>query len=351
MAHRVIQWSTGNVGRYALRAVLRHPDLELVGLWVHSDDKAGRDAGELCGEAPVGVVATQDVDALLATEAACVIYTATADTRPVEAIDDICRILEAGKNVVSSSLVSLVHPATMGPDVQARLEAACTTGNTSLWTNGIDPGFANDVLPLALTGLSESWTQVRIQEIVNYATYDQPEVVFGTMGFGRPLDDIPLLLMPGMLSVGWGGTIRVLADGLGVELDGIVDRAQSLAAPFDIDTPMGPVPAGTRAAIRFEVVGVIAGEERLVIEHVTRMHDDLAPDWPRSDGGYRITVEGIPRMQLHLEMADERGDHAVGGVILTATRLVNAIPAVVAAPPRPLTPLDLPMITGAGLMA
>jgi len=350
VTHKVIQWSTGNVGTYALRATLRHPELELVGLWVHSEAKAGRDAGELCGESPCGVVATQDGDALLALDADCVIYTATADTRPFEAIADICRILESGKNVVSSSVVGLVHPAQMGEDAQSQLEAACQAGNASFWTNGIDPGFANDILPLVLTGLSESWSQVRIQEIVNYATYNQPEVIFATMGFGQAMDQTPLLLMPGMLSVGWGGTIRVLAEGLGVELDEIIDRAESIPTSFEIDTPMGPVEAGTRGAIRFEVVGVVDGEERIVVEHVTRMHDDLAPDWPRSDGGYRITIEGVPRMTLHLEMEDEHGDHAVGGVILTATRLVNAIPAVVAAPSRPLTPLDLPLVTGAGLM-
>ena len=113
---------------------------------------------------------------------------------------------------------------------------------------------------------------------------------------------------------------------------------------------MGTIAEGTRAALRFEVSGIVGGEPRLVVEHVTRMHDDLAPDWPRSDGGYEVIVEGVPRMVCKLDMADEHGDHAVGGVVLTATRLVNAIPAVVAAEPRPLTPLDLPLITGRGLM-
>jgi 4-hydroxy-tetrahydrodipicolinate reductase len=351
MPCRVIQWSTGNVGQFALRAIINHPELELAALWVHSEKKAGRDAGELCGLGPVGVVATNDADALLESDADCVCYTATADLRLMEAVDDVCKILRAGKNVVSCSIVPLVHPSHLGLDVQKKLEDACREGNSSLWFGGIDPGFANDLLPLTLSGLSERWTQIRIQEIVNYATYDQPEVVLGTMGFGKPMNELPLVLQPGMITIAWGGTIRLLAEGLGLDLDEIVQHYECLPAPRDLVTPMGVVKEGTRAALRFEVSGIVGGEPRLVVEHVTRMHDDLAPDWPRSEGGYHVIVEGVPRMVCKLDMEDEHGDHAVGGVVLTATRLVNAIPAVVAADPRPLTALDLPLITGRGLMA
>jgi 4-hydroxy-tetrahydrodipicolinate reductase len=351
MAHRVIQWSTGNVGAYALRAIVNHPELELAGLWVHSEKKAGRDAGELCGIGPVGVVATNDADALLESDAECVVYTATADLRLMEAVEDVCRILRAGKNVVSSSVVSLVHPSHLGPDVQRKLEEACAAGNASVWFSGIDPGFANDLLPLTLSGLCERWTQIRIREIVNYATYNQPEVVLGTMGFGKPMDDLPILLLPGTLCVAWGGTIRLLAEGLGLELDEIRQEYECLPAPRDLPTPMGTIAEGTRAALRFEVQGIVKGEPRLVVEHVTRMHDDLAPDWPRSEGGYHVIIEGVPRIVVELDMEDEHGDHAVGGVLLTATRIVNAIPAVVAAEPRPLTALDLPLVTGKGLLA
>jgi 4-hydroxy-tetrahydrodipicolinate reductase len=348
---KVIQWSTGNVGRYTLRAILNHPELELAGVWVHSEKKTGRDAGELCGIGDVGVRATNDAEAVLDTDAEVVCYTATADLRLLEAVEDVCKILRAGKNVVSSSIVPLVHPGHMGPDIQQRLEAACREGGASLWFSGIDPGFANDLLPLTLSGLAERWTQIRIREIVNYATYDQPEVVLGTIGFGQPMDELPLLLRPGMLTIAWGGTIRLLAQGLGLELDQITQHFECLPAPRDLPTPMGTIREGTRAALRFEVSGIVEGEPRLVVEHVTRMHDDLAPDWPRSDGGYEVIIEGVPRVVCKLDMEDEHGDHAVGGVVLTATRLVNAIPAVVAAPARPLTPLDLPLITGRGLMA
>jgi hypothetical protein len=373
MAFRVVQWSTGNVGRFALRAILRHPELQLAGLWVHGEEKEGRDAGELCGLPPVGVRASRDADALLALDADCVCYTATADLRPMEAVEDLCRILRAGLDVVSSSVVGLVHPSGLGPAISGRLAEACRGGGSSFFTSGIDPGFANDVLPLTLSGLCERWEEIRIQEIVNYATYDQPEVVFGTMGFGQPLDATPLLLTPGALRFAWGGTLRLLAQGLGVELDEIREIHERRAADESFDTPIGRVEKGTMAALRFEVQGIVRGRPALVVEHVTRLRDDLAPEWPQAsgaqraaaggtpaegerrqrngEGGYRVIIEGVPRLTCHLDMADERGDHAVGGVLLTATRLVNAIPSVCRAAPGLLSALDLPLITGRGLMA
>jgi len=350
VGHRVIQWSTGNVGRYALRAIIGHPALELAGLWVHSEKKSGRDAGELAGVGAVGVIATNDADALLETQADCVCYTATADLRLMDAIEDLCRILRAGKNVVSSSVVSLVHPDGMGPEIRQRIEDACREGQSSFLTSGIDPGFANDVLPLVLSGLAERWEEIRVQEIVNYATYDQPEVVFGTMGFGQPLDATPILLIPGALEMAWGGSVRLIAQGLGVELDRIEAWHERRAAEESFETPIGHVEQGTMAALRFEVRGIVGGKQRIVVEHVTRLHDDLAPDWPQSEGGYKVIVSGVPRIEVSLDMADEHGDHAVGGVVLTATRLANAIPAVCDAPPGMLSALDLPLITGRGLM-
>ena len=350
MAYRVIQWSTGNVGGYALRAILGHPELELAGVWVHGADKLGRDAGELCGSPPTGVEATNDAAALLASDADCVCYTATADRRPFEAIEDICQILAAGKNVVSSSVVGLVHPRALQGKVTTQLEDACRQGQSSFLTSGIDPGFANDILPLILTGLAERWEQVRIREIVNYASYDQPEVLFDTMGFGRPMDETPLLLMPGALRFGWGGTIRLLAEGLGVEIDDILEIHERRPAEKDIAIGSHVVKAGTMGALRFEVQGIVAGQPALVVEHVTRLDDDLAPEWPSGNGSYRVHIEGNPGMKCEFEFWDENGDHAVGGVLLTATRLVNAIPAVCEAAPGPLSALDLPLITGRGLL-
>ncbi|MFQ5415709.1 MAG: diacylglycerol kinase [Myxococcota bacterium] len=348
MSYRVIQWSTGNVGAFALRAIIGHPELELTGLWVHSRDKTGRDAGELCGLDPIGVAATDDVESVLGQDADCVCYTATADRRPLEAVKDICQILASGKSVVSSSVVGLVHPRSLRGEITSQLEDACRQGGSSFLTSGIDPGFANDTLPLVLSGLCESWEEIRILEIINYATYNQPEVLFDTMGFGQPLDATPLLLTPGALSFAWGGTVRVLAEGLGVELDEIREVHERRPALRPIQIGEHVVEEGSTAAIRFEVQGIVNGRPALVVEHVTRLDDELAPEWPTGDGSYRVLIKGSPGMRCEFEFWDENGDHAVGGVLLTATRLVNAIPAVCEADPGLMSALDLPLITGRG---
>jgi 2,4-diaminopentanoate dehydrogenase len=347
---RVVQWSTGNVGRYALRGIIGHPELELVGVWVSSDAKAGRDAGELCGLPSTGVIATRDVDALLALQPDCVCYTATADLRPHEATEDICRMLERGINVVSSSLVFLIYPPGNDASLLQRFEDACATGNASFFTSGIDPGFANDVLPLVLSGVCERIDAVRVQEVLNYATYDQPEVLFTTMGFAQPLDATPILLYPGVLTLAWGGVVRAIAEGLGVTLDRIEEWHERRPAPDDFEVPSGPVPAGSTAAMRFEVRGMVDGKAHIVLEHVTRLRPDLAPDWPAPPGvgGYRVLIAGSPNAKLELTLEGDDGDENSGGLIVTAMRLVNAIPAVCAARPGLLSAFDLPLITGRG---
>lgn len=349
MAYRVVQWSTGNVGRYALRAILEHPELELVGLVVSNPNKIGLDAAELCGlETTTGITATDDWQALLDAGADCVCYTADAGSRMAEAVEDMSRILQAGINVVSSSMVMLVDPDCPIPAFVDPLREGCRDGGVSFFTSGIDPGFANDSLPLMLTGLSERWSHVRMQEIVNYATYDQADTVMNVMGFGQPVDASPYLLQPGVLSLAWGGTIRAVAKGLGVELDEIKEVHERRAADRDIEVAYGTVEKGTTGGLRFEVQGIVGGRPAIVLEHVTRMSDDIAPDWPQGKG-YRVIIEGEPRMTVSLDMEDRHGDHAVGGVILTANRLVNAIPTVVEHAPGMMSALDLPLITGKGL--
>jgi 4-hydroxy-tetrahydrodipicolinate reductase len=352
MSYRVVQWSTGHVGAFAVRAILDHPDLELVGLWVHSEAKVGKDAGELVGRPACGVVATNDVDALLDLSPDVVCYTATADLRPAEAVADICRILASGANVVSSSLVQLLHPKTADRTLIEPLEAACREGGTTCFFNGIDPGFANDLLPIVLTGVSQRIRSVRIMEILNYATYDQPEVLFDTMGFGQPLDAQPLLLIPGVLSHAWSGAVRTIADALGVELDELREVHERQAFDRDIEVAGRTVEAGTQAALRFEVQGIAHGRAVIIAEHVTRLHDDAAPDWPRQvgQGGYEITIEGEPTIHCTFHAMGSDGDINSGGLIVTATKLLNAIPAVVAADPGLLSAIDLPVLAGTGLV-
>ncbi len=221
MPIRVAQIGTGNVGVHALRALIANPEFELTGVWVSSDAKAGKDAGQLAGlDVSTGIAATTDLDAVLATRPQCAVYTAMADNRLPEALDDYRRILAAGINVVGSSAVFLQCPWQVIPqEMLTPLEDAAREGNSSLFVNGIDPGFANDLLPLALAGTCQNIQQIRCMEIVDYATYDSATVMFDVMGFGKPIDEIPMLLQPGVLSLAWGSVVRQLAAGLGVELE------------------------------------------------------------------------------------------------------------------------------------
>jgi hypothetical protein len=354
MVMRVIQWSTGNVGKHALAGIAAHPDLELAGVWVSSKDKAGQDAGALAGIGNLGVTATTDADALLASKPDCVVYTAMADDRLPEALADLARILRAGVNVVASGPVFLQYPYGVVPDdIVTPIQAAATEGGASLWVNGIDPGFANDWLPLVLTSVCQRIDQVRCLEILDYATYDNAKILFDIMGFGHPLDHTPVLLAPGVLSLAWGSVVRQLAAGLGVTLDRVEDSAVRLPAPHRIELPAGVVEEGMTAALRFEVRGIVGDRAVLVLEHVTRLHPDLGPDWPTmpGQGGYRVEVTGDPNYTLDLRIEGTDGDHNTGGLKATAMRLVNAIPSVVAAKPGLLTALDLPLITGRGLVS
>ncbi|HBX78717.1 MAG TPA: dihydrodipicolinate reductase, partial [Acidimicrobiaceae bacterium] len=167
--HNVIQWATGTVGIHAVPALAAHPDLNLVGLWVHSDSKAGRDAGEICGIEPLGVIASNDAEALLDLDADCICYMANSDLRPDGVIDEICTMLAAGFNVVNTSYVPLLFPSAAGPGVHDRLEAACREGGSSFYTSGIDPGFGNVGLAVHALAMCKEVQTVRMMEIVNYA--------------------------------------------------------------------------------------------------------------------------------------------------------------------------------------
>ncbi|MGI8332321.1 NAD(P)H-dependent amine dehydrogenase family protein [Actinomadura scrupuli] len=354
MTYRVVQWSTGNVGRHALAGIDARPDLELAGVWVSNPAKVGKDAGELAGLGrELGVAATGDAEAVLALRPDCVVYTAMADVRIFEALEDLAMILRSGANVVSSSPVFLQFPDGVVPaEMSDPIRAAAAEGNSSIFVNGIDPGFANDWLPLSLTSISERIEEVRCLEVLNYATYDQGTVLFDIMGFGRPLDDIPMLLQPGVLTMAWGSVVRQLAAGLGVELDGVEEWFTRLPAPETFQVASGPIEKGTAAALRFEVRGIVNGRPVIVLEHVTRLRDDLGPDWPRPAGAgcYRVVVTGEPNYTLDLQLLGTDGDHNTAGLKATAMRLVNAVPAVVEAPPGLLSALDLPLVTGRGLI-
>ncbi|WP_076187211.1 NAD(P)H-dependent amine dehydrogenase family protein [Mycobacterium colombiense] len=358
-------WGPGSMGVIALRGVIDHPELELVDVVVHSDAKAGRDAGELCGIAPVGVVATQDPAALLAGDADVVVYAAAANLRPLDAAADMISILRSGKNVVSCSVVPLVFPDGLDAAFTAPLRQAAVDGGVSFFTTGIDSGFANDVLPLVLTGVSRVIESVRVTEMFNYATYPDRAAVYEILGFGKPPEYQAFAAQPGMFTFGWGPVLHQLAAGLGVKVHSIEESNERIPATESFDTPTGHIAAGTIAAMRSTLTGYVDGKPTFVLDHVTRMRDDIAPDWPQphisippkdlgygpasGQGLYRVEIEGSPSMRCEFEMA-EGHDHDLGARMAGASRMVNAIPAVCSAAPGLLSALDLPMVTGAGLV-
>jgi 4-hydroxy-tetrahydrodipicolinate reductase len=354
---KVVVWSTGTIGRHAIAGIDAHPALELVGVWVSNPAKDGKDVGELAELGrELGILATTDRDALIALKPDCIVHTAMADDRVFECIGDLFGFIEAGINVTSSGPVLLQWPEhILPPEMLEQLAEMGRRTGASLHVNGIDPGFANDVLPLALTSLSQRIDEVRVMEIADYSTYYQPVVMGDMFGFGRPMDFRPLLWEPGILTMAWGSVVRQIAAGLDIVLDEpLTEKVERRAADVDTASVSGDIEAGTMGAVRFELIGKVDGVPRVVLEHVTRTAEDQVPEWPQpaeGGGGYRVIVTGEPMMQLDLTHHGEHGDHNVSGMITTAQRIVNAVPAVVASPGGLVTALDLPLITGRGLVS
>jgi hypothetical protein len=353
---RVVAWSTGTVGRHAIAGIDARPDLELVGVWVSNPEKVGQDAGELAGMGrELGILATDDKEALYALEPDCIVHTAMVDDRIFEAIADLTEMLERGINVVSSGPVLLCYPQGLGlDDLVDAIDVAGQKTGASLHVNGIDPGWANDVLPLALTSLSQRIDLVRVSEIADYSTYYQPVVMNEIYGFGKPMDHVAMLWQSGILTTAWGPVVRQIAAGLDLELDAELEEiVEREPADRDLKTASVDIAEGTMGAVRFQVVGKVDGVPRVILDHVTRTHVDQVPSWPQPpEGGgcYRVEVEGEPVMRIDFTHHGEDGDHNVSGMIVTAMRLVNAVHAVCDAEPGLVFAKDLPPITGRGLV-
>lgn len=344
-----IVWGTGNVGRAAIRAVEAHPALELTAVVVHNRDKVGRDAGRLAGlDRDLGITARDDIDAVLAQRPRAVVYAASGDIRPDDALADIVGALRAGAVVVTPALYALYDHRNAPAEIREPVLAAIAEGGGALFVSGVDPGWGNDVLPLLISGLAGTVEVVRCQEIFDYTTYDQPDSVRYLVGMGQPMDYRPPMIEPGVPTVVWGGQVRLMARALGVELDDITETLERRALEITAHTPrMGAFDAGTQGAVRFEVRGIVAGEPRIVVEHVTRIHPDCAPDWPTppdgGDGAHRVIIEGRPRIEVSVEATDEDGNRAAGGNATAVGRLVNAVDWLVEAGPGLYDALDVPL--------
>ncbi|MEV7194639.1 dihydrodipicolinate reductase [Streptomyces sp. NPDC093510] len=349
-----VVWGTGNVGRAAVRAVDAHPELTLAAVLVHDPAKVGRDAGELAGLGQqLGVAATDDVDAVLAARPRAVVYAASGDLRPDEALADVVRAVRAGAVVVTPALYALYDQLGAPPEFRDPVLAAVAEGGGSLFVSGVDPGWANDVLPLLVSGLGSTVDAIRCQEIFDYSTYDQEDSVRHLIGMGHPMEYEPPMLAPSVPTMVWGGQLRLMARALDVQLDEIREALERRALDEAVRTrTMGEFAAGTQGAVRFEVQGIIGGEPRIVVEHITRIHPSCAPDWPSppggGDGAHRVIVEGRPRIEVTVEATDEDENRSAGGNATAVGRLVNAVDWLVTAEPGLYDALDVPLRPAAG---
>jgi hypothetical protein len=320
--------------------------LQLAGVITSSPDKDGKDAATFARLAePTGVLATTDVDAALAGCDA-VAYMASGDIRPDDAVNDIERCLRAGAHVVTPSLYSLYDPRSAPPEWVERLTGAAEEGGATLLVSGVDPGWGNDALAVIAAGLCTRIRSIHCQEIFDYSTYDQPYAVKVSCGFGGSMDEVPMMLLPSIPTMVWGGNIRLVGRGLGLEIDEITEEVERLPLTESVDTIMGRFEKGTQGAFWLKVIGKSGGRERIVIDHITRIHASCAPDWPYPDegvGDHRVIVDGDPQLTIVSRADLPGGTRADGGNTTAANRLLGAIDWLSTQKPGIYDGLDVPM--------
>lgn len=347
-ALRIVQWTTGNVGKKSVLAITTNTLLELVGCYAWSPDKVGRDVGELCGLDPVGVSATDDVDALLALEPDCVVY------NPMFAnLDEVIRILGAGINVVTTSEFITGHQLGEG---RKRILDACTAGESSIFGTGINPGFIQ-LLAIVTAGLSDRVDKVSIVESFDTTIYNSPATEI-PMGFGYPIDE------PGLAEITEKGSgifreaVLLVAGALGVSLDDIRCEVDYATTTEDLHLPGDwTIERGQVAGVDVRWIGVHGGRDVVEIRGTWTKGQTLDPAWPM-DFGYTITVDGRPTIKSTLSfepppdfVGETLEDFIMLGLTITAMPAITAIPAVVEAPPGIVTYNDLPLLLPRGVLS
>ena len=342
MALRVIQWATGSVGKAAIDCIVQHPDLELVGCWVHSQDKHGKDVGDLVGTSSLGVTATTSIDDILATEADAVVYTPLIGNT-----GEVAALLRSGKNVITP--IGWFYPTERQA---ARLGPACTEGNVSVHGTGIHPGGVTEVFSLMLSAMSSAVTFVRAEEFSDIRTYGAPDVVRHIMGFGWTREEAekgPMLkMMSGLFTQSMDMVLQAL---------GLADRAEvrtvhdMAVATAPIESPIGPIEPGRVAGQRFHLEAVVDGEEVVRVGVNWLMgEENLDPAWTLGGERYEIEVKGNPDCFVTITgwqpETVEAGLISNPGIVATAAHCVNAVPYVCAAPPGIVTSLELPLVAG-----
>ncbi len=345
MTYRVIQWATGNVGKHAIRGIVEHSDLELVGLYVHTEEKAGKDVGEICGTDALGVIATNDVEEVLGIDADCIIHTPLPSQiygdDPATDIKQICQALRAGKNVITA--VGFMYPQVYGAEVLGQFEEACRAGGTSFHGTGLNPGMYGDLLPLTLSALSHRIERIYVIETTNFSFYPSPRIICEMMGMGKPPAEFErhTARYKQWLNGLFAENIQMIADGLELKLDRIDQTMETLLTEQPVDIAAGHVEAGTVGAQRWKWSGVAGGVSRIEHETVWRIHKDLAPEWPQSEN--LVQIQGEPTMKI-----DFGQGWISDGLLATAMHAVNAVPVVCNAASGIRTFLDLPPVFGRG---
>ncbi|MCT7658793.1 NAD(P)H-dependent amine dehydrogenase family protein [Mycobacterium deserti] len=343
---RVIQWGTGAVGSEMLTAILDHrDDLDLVGVRVYSDTKDGVDAGALVGRAPVGVTATVNVEQVLALDADCVLYT----PRNTD-IADVCALLASGKNVATTAF--LFHPQRIDAEDRDRVLAACEQGRSTVHGGGLNPGNLSAALPLVLSGMSRTIEKITLQERADWSVYDSTAITFDNMAFGQPVEDISptaneFLAFNSSL---FTQQVWLLADVLNADIDEVTATVDAVAAREDHQIFDRLLPAGTTAGQRWNWTGRRRAEPLVEIETLWTVGGEYPAHWPSPQHGWTLTIEGDPSMRTHFfslasfSRAASMEEHVRSANVATAMQVLNAVPAVCAAPPGFATAASLPLI-------
>ena len=315
---RVIQWTTGKVGKHSLRAILDDPRLQLVGVYAHSSDKVGRDAGQLCERANTGILATADMAELLALDADCVLYTAQ-----LPEVDMLTKLLESGLDVVSTTTFG--RSGGMDASIRQQLETACAHGGSSIYMTGVSPGWINSIA-VALTAPVRAVTRIHISESANVSNYASRETWLAH-GMSMPAVTADIVANTQRSLLPFRETIQYMADALYIQLDEVRFQAAHATAARAVDLGWIKIERNAIAAVRSTWSGVSRGREVLAMSIAWRLSDELNEDWPRQTQHYHLRIDGVPNVDTNIDFVPPADWHPSDFSILTALPAVNAIPA------------------------
>jgi hypothetical protein len=338
MALRIVVWTTGIVGRSAVHAVLQHPNMDLVGCYAWSEDKVGRDVGELSGLEPIGLTATDDIEALIALRPDCVLY------MPLHwEVDHMVRLLEAGINVISTA--NFITGRSYGDEDMRRLDEAARRGGVSLFGTGINPGFAN-VLGLISTAVCRRVDRVFVLESVDCTPYASPQTWYET-GFAVPPDTPGLADKAKNRTLVFVDAVEMMANALDVTLDEITYTPEFGVATDDLDLGYMQIAKGDVCGLKGTWAGKVGGKVVIELGLVWRLGYSMTPDWPTEEG-YVIEVDGEPSVRAKFVV--KYSGNAIDFGMPTANPAVNAIVDVVAAAPGLVTADQLPLAVASGFV-